>query len=65
MAVNPVLANMRSVIETITCFTTYVTANTAQVQTLVTAAGINATVTTTASTFAITPGQLKVKDIND
>ena len=61
MAANLVSADMQSVMEA----TAEVTAITAQVQNLVTAVGNNATVTTTASTFTMTPGQLKVQDIFD
>ena len=56
---------MQSVMEATAALTAHVTAITAQVQTFVTALGNNATVTTTTSTFAMTPGQLKVEDIID
>ena len=53
---NPVSADMQSVTEAITALTAHVTAATTQVQTLATAARNNETTTTTASTFAMTPG---------
>lgn len=65
MATNPVPADMQSVMEAIAALTAQVTAITAQVQTLATASGNNATVATTASTFAMTPGQLKVEEVID
>ena len=51
--------------EAIAALTAQVTAITAQVQNLTTASGNNATVTTTASTFAMTPGEMKVEDVID
>ena len=61
MAANPIAADMCNVMETIAALTAQVTAITTQVQNLATTAGNNATATTTASTFAMTPGQLKLK----
>ena len=63
MATNPIHADMQSVMKAIAALTTQVTAITAQVQTFATAPGNNSTVATTASTFAMTPGQLKVEEV--
>ena len=49
--------------EAIAALTTQVIAITAQVQNLATAAENYAIVTTTVSTFVMTPGQLNVEDI--
>ena len=65
MADNPVSADMQSVMEAIAALTAQITAITAQVQTLAAAVENNATVTPTASTFAMTLDQLKVEDIID
>ena len=57
MVTNPVPADMQSVMEAIAALTAEVTVITAQVQNLVPTVGNNATFTTTASIFAMTPGQ--------
>ena len=62
MSATSVPADMQSVMEVITALTAQVTAITTQVQNLVTPVGDNATLTTTASTFA---GQLNVEDVID
>ena len=62
MATYLVSANM-SVMEANAALTALVTTITAQVQTLVTASRNNTTVTTTASSFLMIPGQLKVEEV--
>ena len=65
MATNPVPADMQSLIEAIAALKAQATAIITQVQSFATNTGINATTITTASTFAMTPGQQKVDDIID
>ena len=62
MVSNPVPADMQSMMETMAALKEQFSAITTQVQNLDTAAGNNETATTIASTFAMTPGQLKVED---
>ena len=65
MATHPIPTDMQSFMEAIAALAAQVTAITAQVQTLATPSGNNATVTTTVTTIAMTPGQLKVEVVID
>ena len=60
MAANPVPADMQNVMEAIVTLTTQVTAIITKAQNLATAVGNNTTVTTTALSFVMIQGKLKV-----
>ena len=65
MVDNHIPADMQSMIKTIASLTAQVTAITTQLQNSANAAGNNATATTAASTFAMTPGQLNFGEVID
>ena len=60
MAAYPVLADMQSVMEAIAALTAQVVVITTLLQNVATAARNNATITTTASTYAMAKDHLKV-----
>ena len=56
---------MPSMMEATSALSAQITAMNIKIQNLATVAGDNAAVATSASTFAMTPGQLKVEEIMD